>query len=99
MESESTQLQRTSSNGTTKPTDYYLAQISAASMIRSEENTVDQGTQSPQKKRTKYIDTEWIIMDKELSDLEIDFAQRLLKEQFPKLNGLSSTLYQDKNWN
>jgi len=47
LESESTQLQRTSSNGTTKPTDYYLAQISAASMIRSEENTVDQGTQSP----------------------------------------------------
>jgi len=38
-------------------------------------------------------------MDKELSDLEIDFAQRLLKEQFPKLNGLVSTLYQDKNWN
>ena len=62
----------------------------------SEESNVDQGTQSPQKKRTKYIDTERIIMDEELSSLEINFAQQLLKEQFPKLNGLVPTLYQDK---
>ena len=34
-------------------------------------------------------------MDEELSDLEINFAQLLLKEQFPKL---ISTLYQDKKW-
>jgi len=36
-------------------------------------------------------------MDEELSDLEINFAQQLLKEQFPKLNGLVSTLNHDKN--
>ena len=65
-------------------------------MIKSEENTVDQGTQSPQTKRPKYIDTERIIMDEELNDLEINCGQQLLEEQFPKLNGLVSTLYQDK---
>ena len=45
------------------------------------ENTVkdqaaEQGNQSPPKKRTRYIDTEWIIMGEELSDLEINFAQQ-----------------------
>ena len=29
---------------------------------------------------TNYIDTERIIMDEELSDLEINFVQQLLKE-------------------
>ena len=96
LESESNQLQSTSSSVTTKSTELEVVRSSATSVIKSEENTVDQGTQSPQKKRTKYIDTERIIMDEELSDLEINFAQQLLKEQFPKLNGLVPTLYQDK---
>jgi len=35
-------------------------------------------------------------MNEELSDEEINFAQELLKQQFSKLNGLQSTLFQDK---
>ena len=40
------------------------------------------------------IDLERIIMGEKLSDLEINIAQRLLKLQFPDLNGLDSTLLQ-----
>jgi len=35
-------------------------------------------------------------MGEKLSDLEINFAQRLLKLQFPELNGLDSILLQQK---
>ena len=35
-------------------------------------------------------------MGQELSDVDINFAQHLLKVQYPKLNGLRSTLLQDK---
>ena len=51
---------------------------------------------SPQKKRIKLIDSECIIMGEELTDTEINLAQQLLKKQFPKLNGFTSTLLQDK---
>ena len=49
---------------------------------------------SPPKKRCKRFNEESIIMGKQLEDLEIDYAQRLLKAQFPHLNGLQSTLIQ-----
>ena len=39
---------------------------------------------------------ERITMNVELSDEEINFAQELLKLQFPKINGLQSTLFQEK---
>ena len=51
---------------------------------------------SPAKKRAKIIDTERIIMGEELTDLEINLAQQLLKKQFANINGLQSTLLQDK---
>ena len=51
---------------------------------------------SPPKKRYKRFNEESIIMGKQLTDLEIDYAQRLLKSQFPHLNGLQSTLIQQK---
>jgi len=35
-------------------------------------------------------------MGQELSDVEINFAQQLLKNQFPKVNGLTRNLYQEK---
>ena len=35
-------------------------------------------------------------MGQEVSDNEINLAQWLLKVQFPKLKGLKSTLYQEK---
>ena len=53
-------------------------------------------TCSPAKKKTK-LDTEHIIMREELIDLKINFAQRLLKEQFHHINGLQSTLLQEKD--
>ena len=46
LQSESFQLQNNSSSVTIKPTDYELAQSSATSVIKSEKNTADQGTQS-----------------------------------------------------
>ena len=51
---------------------------------------------SPAKKRATIIDTECIIMGEELTDLEINLAQQLLKKQFANINGLQSTLLQDK---
>ena len=38
-------------------------------------------------------------MGAELSDKHINLAQRFLKEQFPQLNGLNSTLLQLKQQN
>ena len=35
-------------------------------------------------------------MGQQLSDVEINFAHQLLKEQFPKISGLMSMLYQEK---
>ena len=51
---------------------------------------------SPPGKKQKQFDAEMIIMGHELSDLEINLAQQLLKAQFSKLNGLQSTLLQEK---
>ena len=52
----------------------------------------------PSRKRQKLNNSEIqnIIMGVELSDLHINMAQRILKHQFPALNGLESTLFQDK---
>ena len=53
--------------------------------------------QSPPKKKPKLLSKEDIIMGQELSDLEINFAQDLLQGQYPKLTGLQSTLFQERN--
>ena len=53
--------------------------------------------QSPPKKKPKIFSKEDIIMGQELSDLEINFAQDLLQGQYPKLTGLQSTLFQERN--
>jgi len=76
--------------------------ISCKSGQSSEEmvNLVDQDElhiDEPPKKKAKLINFEGIIMGEQLTDVEINFAQSLLKKQFPKLNGLASTLYQEKN--
>ena len=41
-------------------------------------------------------ETETISCGRKLSDLHINYAQQLIKKQFPNLNGLQSTLYQSK---
>ena len=51
-------------------------------------DTVEEVICSPPKKWHKRFNEESIIMGKQLTDLEIDYAQRLLKSQFPHLNGL-----------
>ena len=52
--------------------------------------------ESPKKKKPQYIDIHLIIMGEKLTDIEINHCQKMLKLQFPKLNGLRSTLQQDK---
>ena len=51
---------------------------------------------SPSKKRMKKFNEEAIIMGEKLTDTEINLAQRIIKAQFPNLNGLRSTLLQQK---
>ena len=48
------------------------------------------------KQRLSESEIENIIMGAELSDLHINLAQRVIKEQFPHINGLESTLLQGK---
>ena len=57
----------------------------------TESCTVDE---LPAKKQI--FDAEKIIMGEELSDIEINYAQQLLKEKHPKVNGLRTTLYTKK---
>ena len=45
----------------------------------------------PTYKKTK-VDFERIIMEEKLLDLDINAAQRTLKQQFPNIHGLESTL-------
>ena len=51
---------------------------------------------SPPKKRAKNLDAECTIMGAELSDMTLKYAQELLKIQFQELNGLHSTLLQER---
>ena len=50
----------------------------------------------PPAKKHKIFDAEKIIMGEELSDVEINYAQRLLKEKHPNVSGLRTTLYKGK---
>jgi len=53
-------------------------------------------TTSPPAQRLKVFDVERIIMGDELSDSEINHAQRLLQARHPRVNGLRLTLYKEK---
>ena len=57
---------------------------------------VDQIFCSNVKKRVKHFDAERILMAEEMTNLGSNFAQQLLKEQFKHINGLDSTLLQEK---
>ena len=50
---------------------------------------------SPPRKKQK-IDMECILMEDEPTDMDINFAQQLLKLQFKHIDGLRSTLLQEK---
>ena len=68
--------------------------------LRPEAATEDE----PPNKKIKFdtqdgsvCETEGILSGDKLSDLHINFAQKLLKQQFPWVNGLQCTLLQSKN--
>ena len=65
--------------------------VPVASLV-SNPNTidVDRVCCSPVKKRAKHFDAERIIMKEKLTDLEINYAQWLLKEQFKHINKFNS---------
>ena len=46
--------------------------------------------------QAKNFDAERVIMGAELSDITINYAQELLKIQFQQLNGLHSTVLQER---
>ena len=64
----------------------------------------DASDEPPPKKKTRCdspdssscAEAEGVIIGEKLSDVHINFAQQLLKQQFPQLNGLKSTLLQSK---
>ena len=56
----------------------------------------DDGKPSVKRLRLSDLEIENIVMGVELSDVHINLAQRILKQQFPELNGLESTLFQEK---
>ena len=56
-----------------------------------------ESNEPPHKKRKlSATEIQRIIMGEELSDVYINLAQKLLRVQFPELNGLLSTLLQGK---
>ena len=59
----------------------------------------DEASCSPPKKRHKIYDEELIIMGDQLTELEISYAQQLLQQQCSHINGLCSTLLQEKKSN
>ena len=64
--------------------------------------SIDDSSDEPPKKKgccSSIIDTQLIIMGDELTDREINHSQKLLKVQFPKLNGLRLTLCQESPLN
>ena len=51
---------------------------------------------SPPRKKKKDFDEEQIVMGEELTNVEMNFAQQLLRQQFKRINGLCSTSLQEK---
>ena len=91
---QETMAEKTVTDDDAKPHNSVLAASDVTPM--TEVIDAEKITCSPAKKKTK-LDTERIIMGEELTDLEINFAQQLLAEQFHHLNGLQSTLLQEKD--
>ena len=48
-------------------------------------------------KKQKIFDAEKIIMGEELSDVETNYAQNLLKEKHPNVSGLCTILYKERD--
>lgn len=57
----------------------------------SDEDETELITEPPTQKLKTTIDLEWL----KLSDIEINFSQRLLKSKFPEISGLESNTAAD----
>ena len=65
-----------------------LKELRIMSPVVVSKHKAEEGVRSPQKKRGKSMDLERILMGEELCDVEINFAQQLLKAQFNLLSHL-----------
>ena len=92
-ESTNSRLTSTNAAATTEP----LMDCSSAATQGDDHVAVDDIVCSPPKKTFQTFDEEGIIMGNELTDIEINLAQQLLKAQFNSINGLESTLHQQKS--
>ena len=75
---------------------YPLPGTQTDSLSLSTECSTSIGEPVAKKQRLSESEIENIIMGAELSDLHINLAQRVIKEQFPHINGLESILLQSK---
>ena len=69
-----------------------LKELSAGDIV---DRVADNEAELPPTKKHK-LDYKRIIMGEELSDMEINYAQQLLKANHPKFNGFQSTLELEK---
>ena len=74
------------------------AQANKTLLFHVDDEPADTPTNQPQAKKPRLADMEIekIIMEVRLSDIHINMAQKLLKDQFCSLNGLESILLQAK---
>ena len=70
--------------------------VDQSAVTRADRETPESNEPPHKKRKLSANEIERIIMDKELSDVHINLAQRLLKVQSPELSGLLSTPLQGK---
>ena len=92
LQSSTTDSQLTTEDTTERQPS--VVDCSSAAIQGNDVVAVNEMVCSSPKKRRKAYDEEGIIMGNELTDVEINFAQQLLKAQFTSINGLESTLHQ-----
>ena len=85
-----------SSSSTSSDSGVVIDPLTLDNELSSIDLTEGCSVEEPPAKKQKTFDAEKIIIGEELSDAEINYAQRLLKEKHPKVNGLRTTLYKGK---
>ena len=85
----------TGSEETSEETEAIFSQTDKIDLTNSD-TARDKAQGSPPRKRAKNFDAECVITRAELSDITTNYAQELLKIQCQELNGLHSTLLQER---
>ena len=69
-------------------------------ILTDDNNDIDSDDGKPSVKRLRVsdLDIENIVMGVELSDVHINLAQRILKQQFPELNGFPALMHVTYNF-